>query len=109
MSTDYLRHGRCGACGRPAHEAPSGRWWHEGRPCRARSQSMWSIDDMPVRNACRFIPENEPLPGQSGWHLHALDRDPESGVPSGYGACTCDPLAAVRARLAAEAETGEES
>jgi hypothetical protein len=31
------RRGRCTACHEPAVQAPTGRWWHLGDPCRERS------------------------------------------------------------------------
>lgn len=54
--------GRCGACGRPALEFPSGTWKHTNGPCRARSQSIWPLDDVHIKQAVRFVAEGEPLP-----------------------------------------------
>lgn len=94
----WPRPGNCGACGHPARQAPSGRWWHDGRPCRARSQAMWSVDDLGVKGALQFVPAGEPLPaGPAGWHL---DRD----TATSYGVCRADHTPTVREFLAREAE-----
>lgn len=101
---DWPRKGCCGACGRDAREYPSGRWEHVGRPCRARSQDMWHIDDLFIKRACRFVPEGELLPVEpSEPHWHTTDVD-ETGFPIGLGWCTADHMHSVREALALEAE-----
>ena len=105
--TDWPRQGRCGACGRAARQFPSGRWEHVGVPCRARSQSIWRVDDIDIREAVRFVPEGESLPtGPEGkWHTHITEvRD---GYPVELGLCRDDHVTSVRAYLAAEAESRE--
>ena len=55
--------GRCGACAQPATRYPSGRWSHTGRPCRARTQSTWGVDDAAlVKRLLWFVPDGQPLP-----------------------------------------------
>ena len=67
--TAFPAPGRCGACAAPARAFPSGRWEHVGTPCRARTQTVWGVDDAAqVRAALRFVPDGEPLPVVSdGW------------------------------------------
>lgn len=55
MAEEWPRKGACGACGRPAIGFPSGRWEHVGVPCRARSQSMWRVDDVSIKQSVRFV------------------------------------------------------
>lgn len=101
---DWPRKGCCGACGRPAREYPSGRWEHVGRPCRARSQTLWRIDSVNIQRACRFVPAGEPLPvepGEPHWHTTAVD---ETGFPIEMGWCTADHMHSVREALARDAE-----
>jgi len=104
--SQWPRAGCCGACGRPAWAAPSGRWWHDGRPCRAVSQTMWSVDDADIKLAAVFVPAGEPLPeAPARWHLHPTDRD-EHGIPVAYAVCKTDHTHTVREHLAREAEEG---
>ena len=94
----WPRPGRCGACGLPAHQAPSGRWWHDDRPCRARTQSLWSVDDVGVKAALRFVPEGEPPPtGPGEWRM---DRT----GPASFDVCRDDHTPTVREWLAREAQ-----
>jgi hypothetical protein len=102
----WPRPGSCGACGRPAHEVPSGRWWHDGRPCRARGQTLWSVDDVHVKLAVRFVAESEILPAEPAkWHLHP-ETTGEHGIPTSFGICNLDHAHTVRDFLAREAEEG---
>jgi hypothetical protein len=39
----YPRPGTCTACGHPAEQAPSGRWWHLGPACPNRSQTVFAV------------------------------------------------------------------
>lgn len=67
--------GRCGACAQPAHRYPSGRWEHAGRPCRARTQTAWGVDDAAFkRELLRFVPDGEPLPTPRGWCAESTAR-----------------------------------
>jgi hypothetical protein len=103
----WPRRGACGACGRPAIGFPSGRWEHVGVPCRARSQSMWWIDDFPIMKAVRFVPEGEPLPpGPSESHWHPTETNAD-GIPVALGWCRGGCIHSVREALAAEAEERE--
>jgi hypothetical protein len=96
----WPRQGRCGACGRPAREFPSLRWEHVGRPCRLRSQDMWTVDDYLLRGAVRFVPEGEPLPeGPQRWHLHREGREQ-------VGLCRISHTHSIREFLARDAEEG---
>lgn len=100
----WPRRGSCGACGRAAWEAPSRRWWHDGRPCRARSQSIWRVDDVPIKLAVVFVPEGEPLPdGPDGWHMHPTESNAD-GVPSEFAVCNINHTHSVREFLARQAE-----
>ncbi|GHH57490.1 hypothetical protein [Lentzea cavernae] len=102
--SQWPRRGCCGACGRPALEAPSRRWWHDGRPCLARSQSMWTVDSLDVRSALVFVAEGEPLPeGPTRWHLDPTGTD-ERGIPSAFDLCRTDHTQTVREWLARQAE-----
>lgn len=104
--SQWPRRGCCGACGRTAWEAPSGRWWHDGRACRARSQTMWHIDDLNVRIAVVFVPAGEPLPdAPARWHMHPTQTNAD-GIPTEFGVCNTDHIHAVREFLAREAEEG---
>jgi hypothetical protein len=38
-----LASGTCTACGHPAEQAPSGRWWHLGPACPNRSQTVFAV------------------------------------------------------------------
>lgn len=109
MTTDWPREGRCGACGRPAREFPSGRWEHVGVPCKARSLDMWFPDDAHIQLAVRFIAEGEPLPpGPDGtWHTHVAAVD-DGNIPVELSVCQGSCLESVRDHLAAEAEQREE-
>lgn len=92
MTATFPVPGRCGACAQPAHQFPSGRWGHgelrpDGtvrpiRPCRARTQTVWAVDDAAmVRCTHRFIPDGEPLPAVSnGWRAWMRGED-ESAAP----------------------------
>lgn len=63
MTAVWPRPGRCGACAGPALAFPSGRWEHVGRPCRARTQTVWRVDDAAMaRGLLRFVPDGQPLP-----------------------------------------------
>jgi hypothetical protein len=76
-------------------------------PCRARSQSMWRVDDGPIKAALRFIPEGEPLPpgpDESHWHPTEVDQN---GIPVEFGWCQGGCVHSVREALAAEAEARE--
>lgn len=106
--SQWPRSGCCGACGRPAWEAPSGRWWHDGRPCRARSQDMWLVDDLDIRFAVVFVPAGQPLPeapSRTRWHMHPATTD-ERGIPTAFDVCNTDHTNTVREILAREAEEG---
>lgn len=104
--TQWPRPGCCGACGRAAWEAPSGRWWHDGRPCQARSQRMWTVDDINIRLTIVFVPEGEPLPAAATrWHLHPAETN-ERGIPVAFDVCNTDHTDTVREFLAREAEEG---
>lgn len=105
----WPREGVCGACGRPAAQFPSGRWEHRGKPCRARTQSVWRIDDFAVKLAVRFVAAGEPLPTMAGeWHSHVVEADPATGIPLALGFCNVDHLCAVRRQLAEEAEASHD-
>lgn len=100
----WPQEGRCGACGRPARAFPSGRWEHHGRPCRVRSQTLWGIDSVSIKRACRFIPAGEPLPTEPDRpHWHTTRRD-ENGFPVELVWCPADHMPSVREWLAADAE-----
>lgn len=100
----WPRDGRCGACGRAAREFPSRRWEHVSRPCRARSQSMWGIDSIDIKNAVRFVPEGEELPaGPNRWHWHP-NRTDGDGAIAAFDLCRDDHSHTVREFLAREAE-----
>ncbi len=100
----WPRPGQCGACGLPAHEAPSGRWWHDGRPCLARTQTIFSVDDVHVKLSVRFVPDGEPLPTEPArWRLHPETTDGR-GIPTSFGACREDHTHTVREWLAREAQ-----
>lgn len=104
--SQWPRAGCCGACGRTAWAAPSGRWWHDGRPCRARSQGMWSVDDADIKHALVFVPEGDPLPeAPARWHMHPAEMT-ERGTPVAFGLCKTDHTQTVREFLAREAEEG---
>lgn len=104
--SQWPRRGCCGACGRTAWEAPSGRWWHDGRACRARSQSVWSIDDVYVKRAVVFVPAGEPLPeGPAKWHMHPTQTTGD-GIPTEFAVCNLSHIHTVREFLAREAEEG---
>ena len=50
----------------PATRYPSGRWEHLGRPCRARTQTVWGVHDAAmVRGLLRFVPDGQELPPAS--------------------------------------------
>lgn len=58
--------GRCGACAQPATRYPSGRWGHDGRPCRAKTQTAWGVDDAAlVKALLRFVADGQDLPAAS--------------------------------------------
>lgn len=104
--TGWPQQGRCGACGRPAHGFPSGRWEHVGKPCALRSRWLWRVDD--DTPPCVFVPDGEPLPQPDGFRLAPIPAR-GVGVPEAmqvelpqHRASRWD---AVRERLAAEAET----
>lgn len=100
----WPRQGRCGACGRPAEEIPSGKWWHTRRPCRARAQSIWRVDDVGIKLAVQFVPAGEQMPDEpTKWHLHPETTD-ERGIPTSFGVCNTDHTHTVREFLAREAE-----
>lgn len=102
--SQWPRPGCCGACGRTAWAAPSGRWWHDGRPCLVRSQAMWRVDDVDIKFALVFVPEGEPLPeAPARWHMHLAETD-ERGIPTAFDVCNTDHTNAVREFLAREAE-----
>ncbi len=104
--TQWPRHGCCGACGRTAWEAPSGRWWHDGRPCRARSQSIWRVNDVDIKLAVVFVPKGEPLPdAPTRWHMHTAETN-DRGTPTAFAVCNTDHIHTVREWLAREAEEG---
>lgn len=104
--SQWPRPGCCGACGRTAREAPSGRWWHDGRPCLARTQSIWSVDDIGLKLAVVFVPVGEPLPdAPARWHMHPSGED-TNGIPSSYALCNITHTHSVREFLAREAEEG---
>lgn len=101
---EWPRRGSCGACGRPAIEFPSRRWEHAGVPCKARSQWLWRIDDVPVKLALRFVPDGEPLPtGPETSHWHPSETD-DDGIPVGLSWCRGGCVHSVREALAEEAE-----
>lgn len=102
---EWPKQGRCGACGRPAVQIPSGKWWHRGRPCRARSQGIWRIDDIGIKLSVVFVPEGEPLPTAPDWHLHP-EGVTAQGIPTAFGVCRFDHMPTVREFLAREAEEG---
>lgn len=112
MTPTYPIPGVCGACTRPAQQFPSGRWTHTGRPCAARSQSLWSPDDLDIRGLCRFIPDGDELPGADPGGQWTTTRT-EHGVPVQLGwrspGALNDQITRVRAELAAEAEGGDAS
>lgn len=104
--SQWPRPGCCGACGRAAWETPSGRWWHDGRACRARNQSMWRVDDLDVRLAVVFVPAGEPLPAEpTRWHMHPAETN-DRGIPCAFDVCNTDHTRTVREFLAREAEEG---
>lgn len=106
--TQWPRPGCCGACGRTAWAAPSGRWWHDGRPCRARSQPMWLVDDVDIKLAVVFVPAGQPLPeapSRQRWHMHPAETN-EHGIPVAFDVCNTDHTNTVREFLAREAEEG---
>lgn len=106
---DWPRSGRCGACGRAALDFPSGRWEHVGRPCRARSQTLWGIDSVNILRACVFVADGEQLPAEPDRaHWHTTRRD-ETGFPVELGWCTADHMPSVREVLAREAEMAPSS
>lgn len=73
--------GRCGACAQPAHRWPSGRWGHVGRPCRARTQAVWGVDDAAlVKQLLWFVPDGTELPPASD-ELRAWLRHPAGTKP----------------------------
>ena len=75
MTASWPRRGRCGACASPACAFPSREWVHLGRPCRARTQSIWGVHDAAVvRDVLRFVPDGQPLPAPSGWAAESVDR-----------------------------------
>lgn len=74
--------GRCGACAQPATRYPSGRWGHNGRPCRARTQSVWGVDDAAMLKALLwFVPDGVELPAASS-ELRAWMRYEDGGAAS---------------------------
>lgn len=106
MTAPWPRRGRCGACARPARAFPSGRWEHQGRPCAARSQSLFAAADLvDLRKMLVFVPEGDLLPQPKGW---TMDLGSGPGVPETIGLVSPDAMAShwdrVRERLAAEAE-----
>jgi len=106
--SQWPRRGCCGACGRTAWEAPSGTWWHDGRPCRARNQSIWRIDDIDIKRAVVFVPAGQPLPeapSRTRWHMHPAAAD-DRGIPTAFDVCDTDHTHTVREFLAREAEEG---
>lgn len=100
----WPRRGSCGACGRGAEQYPSLKWRHLGRPCLARTQSIWSINDIPLKLAVVFVPEGEPLPeAPTRWHMHPTSEDAD-GIPSSYALCNINHTHSVREFLARQAE-----
>lgn len=77
-ATGWPQPGQCGACARGAHRYPSGRWAHDGRPCRARYQTLWPINDVDIRCAAVFVAAGEPLPTAPDKTM--IDTDPEVTV-----------------------------
>lgn len=104
--SQWPKTGHCGACGRGAEQYPSKNWRHLGRPCLARSQSIWTVDDLDVRLAVVFVPDGEPLPrAPTRWHMHPTGED-AAGIPNSYALCNIDHTHTVREFLARQAETG---
>ncbi|TCO64925.1 hypothetical protein [Actinocrispum wychmicini] len=100
----WPRTGRCGACGRSALEFPSGRWTHLGRPCRTRYQTMWTVDDVRIRAACRFVADGEPLPTEPDKYL--VEQPTGRVAEFEFGISRANRLETVREFLARQAEAG---
>ncbi len=98
-------------CCCPCHRGESVaelRWEHDGRPCAARSQSLWRPGNLDITRLCRFVPEGEQLPAADPAGKWAPTDFDDTGFPVQLGwrspGALNEQIARVRAHLAAEAD-----